>query len=147
MSAERPPPTAGLRHVALNVRDLAACERFYTTLLGMRVEWRPDPDNVYLTNGNDNLALHRSPAAPAAAGQSLDHIGFILERIDEVDAWHAFLVSHGVPIIKPPKTHRDGARSFYCRDPDGNTVQLIYHPPLSRGGNESRSPGGGDTPA
>ena len=27
--------------------------------MGMQVEWRPDPDNVYLTSGNDNLALHR----------------------------------------------------------------------------------------
>ncbi|HEX7028333.1 MAG TPA: VOC family protein, partial [Gammaproteobacteria bacterium] len=25
----------------------------------------------------------------------------------------------------------DGARSFYIKDPDGNIVQLIYHPPIS----------------
>ena len=30
-----------------------------------------------------------------------------------------------------PKTHRDGARSFYCADPDGNVVQMIFHPPIS----------------
>jgi catechol 2,3-dioxygenase-like lactoylglutathione lyase family enzyme len=30
-----------------------------------------------------------------------------------------------------PKTHRDGARSFYFRDPDGLLIQLIYHPPIS----------------
>jgi predicted enzyme related to lactoylglutathione lyase len=40
-------------------------------------------------------------------------------------------MSRGVAILKEPKSHRDGARSFYCRDPDGNTVQLIYHPPLA----------------
>jgi hypothetical protein len=30
-----------------------------------------------------------------------------------------------------PRTHRDGARSFYCFDPAGNLVQFIYHPPIS----------------
>lgn len=128
----RPPATAGLRHVALNVRDLESCERFYTGLLGMRVEWRPDADNVYLTGGKDNLALHRAASAidPGAA-QRLDHVGFMLNEIADVDAWFVFLKSKGVTIIKEPRTHRDGARSFYCQDPDGNVVQLIYHPPLS----------------
>lgn len=128
---KRPEPTLGLRHVALQVRDLEACERFYTGLLGMQVEWRPDADNVYLSGGSDNLALHRiaGPHADAAA-QRLDHIGFMLNDIEQVDVWHDFLSTNGVRIIKPPRTHRDGARSFYCLDPDGNTVQIIFHPPL-----------------
>ena len=129
----RPKPTAGMRHVALNVVDLEACERFYVELLGMRVEWRPDADNVYLTSGNDNLALHRAAADRGAGAQRLDHIGFIIEEIDQVDDWHEFLSSRGVTVVKAPRTHRDGARSFYCRDPDGNTVQIIYHPPLAGG--------------
>ena len=129
----RPPATAGLRHVALNVRDLEACERFYTELLGMHVEWRPDADNVYLTGGNDNLALHRaaSPIGPDTP-QRLDHIGFVVNETGDVDAWFGFLRSKGVKILKEPKTHRDGARSFYCLDPAGNTVQMIYHPPLAK---------------
>jgi len=128
----RPEPTLGLRHVALQVRELEACEHFYTELLGMRVEWRPDPDNVYLTGGTDNLALHRIAGLHAdAAQQRLDHIGFMLRRIEHVDAWHVFLRENGVNIVKAPRTHRDGARSFYCLDPEGNAVQMIYHPPLA----------------
>jgi hypothetical protein len=30
-----------------------------------------------------------------------------------------------------PRTHRDGARSFYCADPEGTVVQVIFHPPLT----------------
>jgi catechol 2,3-dioxygenase-like lactoylglutathione lyase family enzyme len=131
-SMRRPASTPGLHHVALNVKNLEECERFYTGLIGMRVEWRPDSDNVYLTGGTDNLALHRVPSGrdPGPA-QRLDHIGFVLNEARAVDEWCAFLMSRGVAILKEPKSHRDGARSFYCRDPDGNTVQLIYHPPLA----------------
>ena len=121
-----------MRHVALTVSNLEAVEGFYVDLLGMTVEWRPDPDNVYLTSGSDNLALHRAPASAAASGfQRLDHIGFVLRSAEDVDAWHEFLRTRGVPIQVAPRTHRDGARSFYCRDPDGNTVQMIYHPPIA----------------
>jgi len=128
----RPEDSVSLRHVALRVRALEACERFYTHILGMRVEWRPDVDNVYLTSGHDNLALHRVAAEPGAdETQRLDHIGFIVPRSAQVDDWFAFLTANDVPIVNPPRTHRDGARSLYCRDPDGNTVQLIYHPGLS----------------
>ena len=127
----RPEGLSGMRHVALTVAKLEACENFYTDLLGMRVEWRPDPDNVYLTSGSDNLALHRAPAGSHPIGpQRLDHIGFILATIGAVDTWYAYLCGHQVSMRSAPRTHRDGARSFYCEDPDGNVVQLIFHPPI-----------------
>lgn len=129
--AERPPPHAGMRHLALHVNDLDACVHFYTELLGMRVEWNPDPDNFYLTSGNDNLALHKATTKPATRGQSIDHLGFIVDKIDDVDRWHAFLAAAGVEITAAVKTHRDGARSFYCRDPEGISVQVLYHPPIA----------------
>jgi catechol 2,3-dioxygenase-like lactoylglutathione lyase family enzyme len=128
----RPGRTAGMRHIALFVPNLDECEHFYVDLLGMEVEWRPDADNVYLTSGNDNLALHRAQGelAPSPA-QKLDHIGFILTDIDEVDKWFNFFEAQGVNIRNMPRTHRDGARSFYCFDPAGTVVQMIYHPPIS----------------
>ncbi len=127
----KPQPTSGMRHVALFVPDLEVCEQFYVELLGMQVEWRPDPDNVYLTSGNDNLALHRAPAGYDLSGdQRLDHIGFIIDEIDQVSVWFDFLRGHDVKMKTEPRTHRDGARSFYCLDPAGNTVQMIYHPPI-----------------
>ena len=134
MSAhERPPRTAGMRHLALFVEDLDACVDFYTRLVGMDVEWQPDADNFYLTTGNDNLALHRTVEPVAEGGQRLDHFGFILDEMDDVDRWYAFLEAEGVRFRTQPKTHRDGARSFYCEDPAGNVVQFIFHPPISAG--------------
>ena len=128
---DRPASTLGLRHVALNVRDIAVCEHFYVDLLGMDVEWRPDADNVYLTSGNDNLALHRVGVETASAGQRLDHVGFFIASPEQVDDWHNFLKANGVEIKAAPRTHRDGARSFYCADPEGTVVQIIFHPPIA----------------
>jgi catechol 2,3-dioxygenase-like lactoylglutathione lyase family enzyme len=128
---QRPPVTSGLRHIALNIQDLEAAEHFYVELLGMHVEWRPDADNVYLTSGSDNLALHRSEREVDRAAQMLDHIGFILKTAADVDAWYEFLHANGVEMKSAPRTHRDGARSFYCVGPQQVIVQMIYHPPIA----------------
>lgn len=128
---QRPAPTAGLRHIALYVQDMAAAEHFYVDLMGMAVEWRPDADNVYLTSGNDNLALHRSNRDTDAGSQLLDHIGFILKTPDDVDAWYHYLKANDIEMKTEPRTHRDGARSFYCVGPQDTTVQMIYHPPIA----------------
>ena len=56
---KRPGSTNGLRHVALFVHNFEASERFFVDLMGMAVECRPDPENVYLTSGHEKLALHR----------------------------------------------------------------------------------------
>lgn len=128
---QRPDTTITLRHLALCVQDLSACEAFYVDVLGMKVEWRPDEDNIYLTSGYDNLALHKAPSGFQPGDQRLDHMGFIVNEPADVDAWYEYMVSCNVPIMKTIKTHRDGARSFYCADPDGNVVQIIYHPPIA----------------
>lgn len=133
MTSKRPAALGGLRHVALFVNDLPACERFYVDLLGMAVEWRPDADNVYLCSGCDNLALHRWQGESFARPQRLDHIGFIIDRMDEVDQWFTFLKDQGVTMKSEPRTHRDGARSFCCLDPEAVVVQFIWHPPISGG--------------
>ncbi len=129
------PPHRGLRHLALRVREFEAMKRFYVDVLGFGVEWEPDGDNVYLSSGSDNLALHRSPAAADAAesgaGGALDHLGLIVRRRNDVDAWAEYLTGWGIALDALPRTHRDGARSLYVSDPDGNRVQIIHHPPIS----------------
>jgi catechol 2,3-dioxygenase-like lactoylglutathione lyase family enzyme len=56
---------------------------------------------------------------------------FFLSRQEDVDQWYEFLQGHEVTMKTQPRTHRDGARSFYCLDPDGTTVQIIHHPPIA----------------
>ncbi|OGT65180.1 MAG: glyoxalase [Gammaproteobacteria bacterium RIFCSPHIGHO2_12_FULL_45_9] len=129
---QKPNPTSGLHHVALFAKNFEACTYFYTELLGMHIVWQPDADNLYLSSGNDNLALHRAPEGfTPAPHQHLDHIGFFLQQREDVDQWHQFLCAQQVTIKAVPKDHRDGTRSFYCADPDDNVVQLIYIPTIA----------------
>lgn len=126
---KKPNPIGSLNHVALFVKKFEACEKFYTELLGMKIDWRPDPDNLYLTSGSDNLALHRAPENfSPSPHQHLDHIGFALKNREDVDAWFEYCKANQVTIKAAPKDHRDGTRSFYCADPDGNVLQFIYYP-------------------
>ncbi len=126
----------GLRHLALRVRDMAKARSFYEGLLGMKIVWEPDPENVYLSSGCDNLALHQIPKEQLdqfkpGTGQTMDHFGFIVESPDAVRGILQVMQQAGTPIVKPFKTHRDGSVSFYMADPDGNVIQILYEPHIS----------------
>jgi catechol 2,3-dioxygenase-like lactoylglutathione lyase family enzyme len=131
-----PAGVRGLRHLALKVTDLARSREFYETLFGMKVVWEPDPENVYLSSGTDNLALHQVGAEErgqyrTGSAQFLDHLGFVMDRVESVDALYRVVEHKKVPLVKAPKRHRDGSYSFYIADPDGNVVQVLYEPNIS----------------
>jgi catechol 2,3-dioxygenase-like lactoylglutathione lyase family enzyme len=124
----------GLRHVALKVRDIRRAKDFYQQCFGMEVVWEPDPRNVYLSSGCDNLALHESHRGTdtSTGGDSLDHLGFVVESVERVRELEEDFRAKGVKIVHPFKIHRDGSASFYCADPDGIVIQMLYQPHLSR---------------
>ena len=129
-----PITTCGLRHLALRVHDLARARAFYVEVFGMQPVWEPDAQNAYLSSGCDNLALHEAADLPAGAGevQALDHLGFIVPSPEAVWAAADQLRMHGVRIVKEPRHHRDGSCSLYCADPDGNLIQILFEPSISR---------------
>jgi catechol-2,3-dioxygenase len=127
----------GLWHTALRVKDLPCSEAFYTGLFGMRVVWRPDHANVYLSSGADNLALHQIspedlPTYDHASAQFLDHLGMIVDSSETVRRLYKNATERHAKIVKEPQSHRDGSFSFYLLDPDGNTIQVLYEPVISK---------------
>ena len=123
----------GMRHIALKVKNIGRSKAFYQELLGMEIVWEPDPKNLYLSSGCDNLALHEltQETDPLPSGQQLDHFGFVVESVERVRELEQELHARGVKIVHPFKIHRDGSASFYCSDPDGIVIQMIYEPHLS----------------
>ena len=107
----------------------------------MKVVWEPDSDNVYFSSGSDNFALHQIPLSELASyqplkGQLLDHVGVILESPEAVDLMYREVEPRlrqlGGQVVKLPKQHRDGSYSFYFSDPDGNVIQALYEPTISK---------------
>lgn len=123
----------GMRHLALKVSDLERAKDFYVRVFGMKLVWQPDADNAYLSTGSDNLALHRGPAVANenANAQRLDHLGFIVATVADLEASYAWAQSAKLKIVHELKHHRDGSVSFYIRDPDGNLIQALYEPTIS----------------
>lgn len=123
----------GLRHLALRVRDAQKTKKFYCDFFDMSVEWEPDAKNIFLTSqGQDNLALHETEGLVLdEKNQALDHLGFVMATPKDVDELYEKALKEKISIQQHIKKHRDGAYSFYLKDPDGYVVQVIHHPPIA----------------
>ncbi|HEX6476859.1 MAG TPA: VOC family protein [Acidimicrobiales bacterium] len=120
-------PPARLRHLALRVHDLSACESFYTDVMGMGLDLRPNDERVYLTSGSEHLALYRRHE-DQRDHERLMWMSFVTEAPDDVEAWHAYLGEQGVKGLSEVRHHPHGSRSVRFRDPDGHDVQIMYIP-------------------
>ena len=117
-----------MNHVSLLVRDTARALDFYHGLLGLPVDAsRPDLGfpGAFLDAGNAQIHLLEL-ASPAAQDANLKHGGrdrhVALEVVD-LEAVIAELERTGVAYT----LSRSGRRALFCRDPDGNAVELVEH--------------------
>jgi catechol 2,3-dioxygenase-like lactoylglutathione lyase family enzyme len=76
-----------------------------------------------MSSGCDSLAFHRGEAGDPAA-QSLDHLGFVVATVAEVESAYKWAQDNCIEIAYPLRRHRDGSVSFYIRDPDHNVIQV-----------------------
>jgi catechol 2,3-dioxygenase-like lactoylglutathione lyase family enzyme len=83
-----------------------------------------------LSSGCDNLALHCGITKTRGA-QSLDHLGFIVPTVEELEVGYEWARQNRLDIARPLRHHRDGSVSYYVRDPDGNVIQVLYEPSIS----------------
>ena len=123
-------------HIVLTTRDQNACIRFYTEVLGMKLEKfrTPTEERLALKFGAQKINLHEwgrefTPRAHVAVPGSLDLCFIASIPLEEVIQK---LKKNNVPILEGPvaKTGAQGAiRSVYVRDPDLNLVEIsVYNP-------------------
>jgi catechol 2,3-dioxygenase-like lactoylglutathione lyase family enzyme len=118
-------------HIVLTTRDKAACIRFYTEVLGMKLESfrTPTEERLALKFGSQKINLHEwgrefAPRAHVAVPGSLDLCFIAAVPLEEVIA---MLEKMQIRIIEGPVA-KTGAvsklRSVYVRDPDLNLVEI-----------------------
>jgi len=112
----------------LYVDDLTAAERFYGEILGLELDSRKDGLFVFFKCGPGMLLLFEPKAAstgrsvPAHGAHGPGHACFAVAEAD-LDGWRRRLESAGVA-IEQEMTWPRGGRSFYFRDPAGNSLEL-----------------------
>ncbi|UCH75740.1 MAG: VOC family protein [Rhodospirillales bacterium] len=137
--------SATLTHVALHVRDLAACLAFYRTFCGLKVVHSRGPadrpDAVWLAQeGRESEFIFvLIPDGPGRdqAERDYSHFGFAMDSRDAVDAIAAKARQAGC-LLWPPREEPFPV-GYYCglRDPDGNAVEFSYGQPLGPGAGDA----------
>ena len=118
-------------HIVLTTRELNACIRFYTEVLGMKLERfrTPTEERLALKFGSQKINLHEwgkefEPRAHVAVPGSLDLCFIAAVPLDQVISR---LNQLQVKILEGPVA-KTGAvsklRSVYVRDPDLNLVEI-----------------------
>jgi len=116
-------------HASLLVADTVQALGFYRDLLGLQVdEGRPDLGypGAWLQVGGCQIHLLELPnpdpvtGRPAHGGRDR-HLALL---VGELDGLAKRLEEAGVPYTQS----RSGRRALFCRDPDGNALELIELP-------------------
>ena len=119
---------------ALYAEDLKAAEEFYTGLLGLEVIVRVEGRHVFFRL-DDSVLLVFNPSstktqqpdnplsAPPHGAEGAGHACFAVSSPEELDKWRSRLELAGIG-IEAEITWPNGARSFYFRDPAGNSLEF-----------------------
>jgi predicted enzyme related to lactoylglutathione lyase len=107
----------------LRVADIDTARSFYAGYLGLSTEefnmgWVARYTSPY-TGANVQLVT-RDATAPEDSVISI--------HTDDVDAAYEEAQELGYEIVKPITTEPWGVRRFFVRAPDGNVINIVYHP-------------------
>jgi catechol 2,3-dioxygenase-like lactoylglutathione lyase family enzyme len=127
-------PITGVLESCLYASDLAAAERFYAEVLGLRVYSREPERHLFFRCGPAMLLLfnpERTSTTPVEVGgvavpvHGASGAGHVAFRVPEAElpAWRARLTDAGVAVEADIAWPR-GGRSLYVRDPANNSVEL-----------------------
>ncbi|WP_051329337.1 VOC family protein [Geminicoccus roseus] len=125
---DQEPKLDRILETVLYVDDLDAAQRFYGEVLGLELDSRKDGIFVFFRLGDGMLLLFRAEAVragtsvPAHGAEGPGHACFAMPEA-ALDRWKARLERFGVAIEHEQAWPR-GSRSFYFRDPAGNSLEI-----------------------
>jgi len=121
-----------LGHIVLNVADLKKSERFYHSILGLKVSARNlQTKMTFMSYGREHhdIALQALPKGTKhVSGKGLaklHHFCIYVDRNELIDELYPILKRRKIPIVSGPETLVvAGNRSISFLDPDGNRVEI-----------------------
>ena len=116
-------PKVKITHAAVKVSSVQKSMEFLQKALSLKAAWSGQEDWGMLKANGSTLALIEKNHEVHPP-----HIGFVVDKKEEVDQVFEHLKSIGLKEIQEPKDHRDRSRSFYFKDPDGNQFELLWLP-------------------
>ena len=128
----RPPRINQIIETAVYFRDMAAADQFYGGILGLR-KFSESDSHIFYAVGRTVLLVFDPNSSraqtqlPQHGTSGAGHFAFQIEP-DQYEPWLIHLKSAGVAIEKEHLWNDWKARSIYCRDPEGNAVELITRP-------------------
>lgn len=117
-----------IHHVSLVVADTNRSLAFYRDILGIKQCERPDLGfpGAWLSIGEQQIHLLELTNPDPVEGRP-EHGGrdrHLAFSVSGFDAILAHLESNGIPY----SLSQSGRKALFCRDPDGNAVELIERP-------------------
>lgn len=114
-----------IHHVSLLVADTGRALGFYRDLLGLALAERPDLGfpGAWLSIGDGQLHLLELPNPDPLSGRP-EHVGrdrHLALAVDDLDGLVGRLAHAGVSCARS----RSGRAAVFCRDPDGNGIELV----------------------
>jgi catechol-2,3-dioxygenase len=121
-----------LGHIVLNVADLKKSEKFYSSILGMKVSAKNRRTKMtFMSFGREHhdVALMQLPEGvkhrDGDGTPKLHHLCVYVKSNHEVDALYPILKRRRIPIVSGPELLEvAGNRSISFLDPDGNRVEV-----------------------
>jgi len=111
-------------HIGIVVRDLEKCKHFYGGILGMKTILRPPfnfPGHWYQIGPGTQLHLM---VYDETIPQTMRHTALEAEDLGKAVE---HLKANGVAIVEGPGKRFDGSDFLFCKDPDGNLVEITKH--------------------
>ena len=121
-----------IHHISLVVADTQKSVAFYTDVLGLELcRERPELEfaGAWLTIGDQQIHLleveNPDPVEnrPEHGGRDR-HLAMSVDNLDEIEQ---VLLDKGLAVSRS----RSGRAALFCRDPDGNGVELIQKEPVN----------------
>lgn len=118
-----------IKETAIYVADLAQSKQFYHDLLGLPIIVHVKDQHIFFRAG-ESVLLCFNPAHSKIKTSVPPHFGegnlhFALECLDgDYEKWKTVLTKNGIE-IEQEVVWKAGRKSFYFRDPDQHSVEIV----------------------